>query len=243
MPASEAQIRASKANGARSFGPKTEEGKTRSRANALKHGLTGAGVVLPQEDAAEVERLSVAFQNELNAEGEAGRALAHRMAVMSVRMDRCVDQETAALTERVRRVLDEFEAPEGVDADEAERLCTEAARRAMFDESKEAILRRKYEASAERCFFRSLKELRQLKKQSTASPVAEIAAQTKASLAQLGSFLPAATPAPSKPSTVASKPQPSASKPQPVPSKALTADWDPFQPTHFDVPISIGRSR
>ncbi len=55
MPASEAQIRANRENAARSTGPKTDEGKERSRANALKHGLTGGGIVLPEADAAEVE--------------------------------------------------------------------------------------------------------------------------------------------------------------------------------------------
>jgi hypothetical protein len=159
MPATEAQIRANQAN-ARLGGPKTEAGKSRSRANSYKHGLTGAGVVLPDEDAAEIERLSLAYRTELQAEGEIGQALAHRMAVLSVRMDRCVDQETAALSERVRQVMADFEAPEGVDAETAAKLWDEAGRRAMFDTSKEATLARKYEAAAEGGFFRALKELR-----------------------------------------------------------------------------------
>jgi hypothetical protein len=243
MPASEARIQANRANAARSTGPKTEEGKARSRANALRHGLTGDGVVLPEEAAAEVERLSLAFRDELKAEGEVGHALAHRMAVMAVRMDRSVDQETAALSERVRRALDEFEVPEGVDAAEAERLRAEAGRRAMFDPSKEATLTRKYEAAAERCFFRSLKELRQLNKQKAESPADDLASEARASMARLGSFLPANTPAPSKPSPVAPKPSPTPSKPLPSPSKATSAAWDPFPATHFDVPIAIGRGR
>ena len=46
MPASEAQILANRRNAALSTGPKTPEGKEQSRRNALKHGMTGAGVVL-----------------------------------------------------------------------------------------------------------------------------------------------------------------------------------------------------
>ena len=52
MPVSEARIAANRANAARSTGPKTAEGKEKSRANALKHGLTGSGVVLAEADAA-----------------------------------------------------------------------------------------------------------------------------------------------------------------------------------------------
>ena len=186
MPASEAQIAANRRNAQRSQGPVTPEGKERSRANALKHGLTGEGVVLPNEDAAEVDRRLVAFQDELQPSGEVGKALVRRAALMSVRMDRCVEQETAALSERVRQAEADFEAPEGVDPEEAARLRAEAGRRAMFDPSKEATLARKYEAAAERGFFRALKELRQLEKQArSAEPLSPAESYRK----ELGSFL------------------------------------------------------
>jgi hypothetical protein len=242
MPASEARIRANQTNGAKSKGPTTEAGKIRSRANAYKHGLTGAGIVMPEDDAAEVERLSHEFQMELKVETPIETQLAHRMATMSVRMQRSVDQETAKLSERVRRVMDEFQAPEGVDAVKAERLRIEAGNIALFDNSKEGILARKYEAAAERCFFRSLKELQQLKKandkeQAKDEGSAAMLAQVKATMTQLGSFFPAKP----MPSAAAPKPQPAPSKPANKPIPASLADWDPFAPTHFDVPIAIGK--
>ena len=45
-PLSDAERAARRANAQHSTGPKTAAGKQRSRANALKHGLAGAGVVL-----------------------------------------------------------------------------------------------------------------------------------------------------------------------------------------------------
>src|SRR5689334_14492242 len=44
------RIAASRANGAKSRGPVTAEGKERSRRNALKHGFASAAVVLTSED-------------------------------------------------------------------------------------------------------------------------------------------------------------------------------------------------
>jgi hypothetical protein len=186
MPASEARIRASQINGSKSKGPISPEGKAASRKNALKHGLTGEGVVLPNEDAAEVERRFAAFQEELKPSGEVGRELVRRAAVCSVRMERCVSQETAALSERVRQADADFVAPEGADEATVAQLRAEAKALAMFDPSKEATLARKYEAAAERGFFRALKELRQLEKQAKAvepTPPAESSDQ------ELGSFL------------------------------------------------------
>src|SRR4051794_10915325 len=183
MSTSQARIDANRRNAQLSTGPRTEEGKQKSRANALKHGLTGAGIVLPEDDAVEVERRAAAFAEELNATGEVGSALARRAALSSVRMERGADQQTAALSEHVRKVMAEFVPPEGVDPEEAERRLAEAVRRAMFDPSKEATLARKYEAAAERAFFRCLKELRQRERQAKAESRTARAAE-----ADLGSF-------------------------------------------------------
>ena len=50
MPASDWKIRVNQANAEKSTGPRTEAGKERARANALKHGLSGAGIVIPAEE-------------------------------------------------------------------------------------------------------------------------------------------------------------------------------------------------
>jgi hypothetical protein len=164
MPATEAQIRTAKENGAKSKGPTSAEGKDISKKNSYKHGLT-ATVVLPEREAAEVKRRFAAFVDELKPTGEVGAALALHAARMAVRMERCAEHENAMLTDRVRQVLDEYEYPEGLDEAGIAKLRNEISKKAMFDDSKEACLARKYEASAERGFFKALKELRVLEKQ------------------------------------------------------------------------------
>ena len=254
MPAtSAARIAANQANSLKSSGPRTAEEESRSRGNAVKHGLTGAGVALTVEDAAEVERLARSFEAELKPSGDLGRTLVRRMALMSVRMDRCVDHETASLSERIRQAEADFDAEwpavEGQDDPNRERMRVEAAHRAMFDPSKAATLARKYEAAAERCFFRSLKELRQVERQAKAAGSGpEVGPAREA----LGSFLPAeakpsglaskaaATPRSASsvvPKAVAPAPKP---HPKPIPSFANT----PGTPLGgaFELPFSIGRA-
>ena len=185
MPATEAQIAANRMNAERSCGPKTPEGKEASRGNALKHGLT-ATLLFPEIEGVEIQRRTLAFVEELDPSGEVGVVLARHAARMSVRMERCSEHEKAMLTERVRRALEEFVVPEGVtDPAEIAKLRSEVERRALFDDSKAAGLARKYEAAAERGFFRALKELRQHERQVKA-------AEAQAIDEKLASFLPGA---------------------------------------------------
>ena len=102
MPCSPEQLASNRRNAQKSTGPRTPEGKSRVRANAVKHGLSGEGLALPVEDAAEVERRFRALGDDLRPVGERERLLAHRAAFLSVRLDRCAAYETAALSEAIR---------------------------------------------------------------------------------------------------------------------------------------------
>jgi len=95
MPASEARIAAARANGSKSRGAVTPEGKDRSRANAYKHGMAGDGVVLPPVDSAEVGRRGRAMQAEMAPKTEMGRYLVDRLAELTVRVERCARNERA----------------------------------------------------------------------------------------------------------------------------------------------------
>ena len=109
MPTSEARIQANRTNSLRSSGPKTVEGKERSRRNGLKHGMTGRGVVVPEADAAEVERRDSALRAEMDPKSAIGAILIRQMATLSVRMERGAVQEMASTASRVLHAAEAFD--------------------------------------------------------------------------------------------------------------------------------------
>ena len=106
---SPARIAANRANSLKSTGPKTPEGKGRSRRNGLKHGLTGAGVVVAEVDRTEVDRRSEALHRELAPGSTLGAILVGQMAMLSVRMEHSARQEAAATATRVRHSGEVFD--------------------------------------------------------------------------------------------------------------------------------------
>jgi hypothetical protein len=101
VPISGARAEASRKNGAKARGPKTEEGKARAAQNALKHGLRAQKyVVLPQEDADEFAGLEAALTLELAPVGALQTVLARRVAVAAWRLARADRIETELFEER-----------------------------------------------------------------------------------------------------------------------------------------------
>ncbi|WP_435011283.1 hypothetical protein P12x_002590 [Tundrisphaera lichenicola] len=109
MSRTEAQIAASRANGLKSRGPISAEGKAISRRNALKHGMAGDGVVVPEGDAAEVRRRSAAMLREIRPTCEMGHYLVKRIARLTVRVERCSSQELAAIEHRAAHAEADFD--------------------------------------------------------------------------------------------------------------------------------------
>ena len=62
--ASPAQIAANQANAQKSTGPRSVEGKSASRFNALKLGIDAASVIIPGEDPAEYEALAADYRRD-----------------------------------------------------------------------------------------------------------------------------------------------------------------------------------
>ena len=84
---STARAEASRANGRLSHGPTSPEGKARSRRNGCKEGLTGAGIVLPPDAAAEVERREAEFARDFRPRNAVERELVRQMALGSWRSE------------------------------------------------------------------------------------------------------------------------------------------------------------
>ncbi|MBV9396720.1 MAG: hypothetical protein JO062_02000 [Bryobacterales bacterium] len=75
-------------NAARSTGPVTPEGKRRACLNALRHGLTGQTVVLPEDDLAAYQKHCAQFHAELNPKGLLETKAVQTIADTSWRLDR-----------------------------------------------------------------------------------------------------------------------------------------------------------
>ena len=86
---SPARAAASRANGAKSRGPKTPEGKARSARNALKHGMRAQQcIVLPGERASAFEAFEAALLADLAPQGPLQTVLAQRVVAASWRLAR-----------------------------------------------------------------------------------------------------------------------------------------------------------
>ena len=101
MPASPQRIAANQANSQKSSGPKTQAGKAASSRNSLKHGLTGAGLALPDEDKTELDAAFQRHFDEMKPTTQAGLALVFKIALCTLRLDRFAVAENAVLSQRV----------------------------------------------------------------------------------------------------------------------------------------------
>jgi hypothetical protein len=97
------QIEANRRNSERSKGPRTEQGKARSRANACSHGMAGAGFVLPEDETELVAERAEEWSGHYPLRTPEDFWFLDQLALESVRVERCQDQERALLCrQRVR---------------------------------------------------------------------------------------------------------------------------------------------
>jgi hypothetical protein len=91
------QIEANRRNAARSTGPTSEEGKQRSRSNAIRHGLTAETVIQVLEDAEDYKAFEFSVIADFDARTTVERELVLRLAGLLWRLRRATATETGLL--------------------------------------------------------------------------------------------------------------------------------------------------
>ena len=173
--ATPAQILATRQNALKSTGPRTEEGKAVSRFNALKTGIHAKSMVIPGEDAAELEKLAADYHTRFQPADPVKRFLVDSMITAEWQLRRFRKVE-AGLWEFT---LSGQESGTGESYGENLQVFTRLHRRI------EAI---------ERSYHRSLRELQRFQKERAANPADE--ALTDEAPAEEAKPAPALHPAP-----------------------------------------------
>ena len=91
------QVEANRSNALGSTGPKTEDGKRRSRRNAVRHGLTSETVVVALEDIEDYHAFEAAIISDYDARTAVERELVLRLASLLWRIRRATAVETDLL--------------------------------------------------------------------------------------------------------------------------------------------------
>jgi hypothetical protein len=150
------QSETARANGAKSRGPVTPEGRAQSARNAVRHGLTSKSVVLPTESAEEWQSLLDSYIDQFHPATGVERDLVETMAASRWRLRRICTIETVALyTEMVRR--EEHIDEEFSKADSEDRLAWVFQK--LADEGQTLALLARYEATLTRSYDRAFKQL------------------------------------------------------------------------------------
>ena len=144
--ATSARAAASRANGSKSKGPRTAEGKARSSQNALRHGICAKKfLLLPDDSRAQFAALQTALLEDLAPEGALQTLLAHRLVAAAWRLARA---------DRLEFEL--FSAHDALDAGPGRALVRDGRDARVFP----TLVR--YRGAAQAEFFRTLKVLKGL---------------------------------------------------------------------------------
>src|SRR3954452_4260499 len=95
------QIAANRRNAQKSTGPKTEEGKSKSRLNALQHGLGAIHVPLPHEDPNELPHILAGLMETYQPANAQEQMLVHNIASGYLRMQRASRFEAAIMNGQI----------------------------------------------------------------------------------------------------------------------------------------------
>ncbi len=189
------QIEANKRNALKSRGPKTAKGKSVSRFNAMRHGLTAEEILLPGEDADSFQDLQQRLLTELDPLGTLERELVNRLTALLWRLRRTNRIETGVLqlelSEKAEPDFFEMIEPDGPAEEEkgdGEMLTSEAIgssfRSAGYGSDPLGKLAR-YETSLDRSVIRTVRELERIqnnrrKNETEPAPLIEMSGKDEA---------------------------------------------------------------
>ncbi len=139
-----------------STGPRTPEGKQRTRLNALRHGLTGQTVLLPTDDAQAYQSFCQEFALHYAPVGPVERQLVQTIADTSWRLNRISAIEHSSLSIAAAQKLDGAAATDNP-------LAEAAAQALAFQEQSERLAKLSlYEQRLSRQLERSLKLIKEM---------------------------------------------------------------------------------
>ena len=194
-----AQMKANRKNAKKSTGPRTEEGKTRSAQNALKHGLLARDTVLPGEDPADFDSQLSALEADIQPANSLEFELVRQIADAQWRMRRLTRLETgflAAAVDDQRRYMEKRRPDELRPGYGGETLLLGSA---MLDRTQTFVHLARYDGHLSRRFFRAVKQLRDLRHDEREAYEARSSAGSYASAdphPYSGRYVPAQAPPP-----------------------------------------------
>jgi hypothetical protein len=148
---SESQLTANRENARLSTGPRSAEGKSRTRLNGLRHGLTGQTVLLPEEDREAYDLHHADFLAELAPEGLVETQIAHGIADDYWRLNRIKAIEDNIFALGIESMADELDP-------------ALAQARTYLDRSREINLLSLYEQRLNRAVHKKYAELAELQR-------------------------------------------------------------------------------
>ena len=161
------KAQAARANGAKSRGPATPEGRAKSSRNSLRHGLSAKTVVLPAESREQFQLLLDAHIQQFHPANPVETDLVEAMAVARWRLRRIWAVETSLLAHELERSAEDMDE-EFTDMSAEDRLAWVFQR--VADNNQSLSLLARYEGNLNRAFDRAFKQLNLLKSQRQNEP-------------------------------------------------------------------------
>ena len=150
------QRAANKRNAQKSTGPRTDEGKKRSAANAIRHGLFAKDYTMTPEEKIDKERLLDAYIGHFHPQDPITLDLIEELAMAKIRQKRAWALEAALLKIEMRRQQEAHEKDyPDEDMDGRIALCVEW----LADESRTLETLRRYEGQLHRAWHKCLAQL------------------------------------------------------------------------------------